>query len=1052
MNKVRSSEERWGLALVLLLAGVGCAAPDELDDEADPVAFEGAVEALTVGAPGGGVHGRMRASYDALGKNTVLLPDVSVYLREAVNGANGAAVRTDLQGFYALPAQKQGFYRLCWEKPGFTAACGTQLISLGAGTVFPGVTPVAAVATPALRIWGKVELADRSKCFHQDEFFGIEHTATATLLAANGAVLQRTRANHEGDFVLTQVVADGSVRVQCGELTQTFALRGSHVDLKGGKPWKLTLPNRRPQIRAIAALVGAAKGVSVTPGTTVRLEASSVDPDGHGLSHRWKVQRGVGTLTVTANPAVAEWKVPAFEGTHSAYLTVSDGRGGYALREVQVRVHAPANSNVVFSGVVQTQQGAPVERARVSIGGTSVLSGARGTFTLQVREAGAYVLNIEKRGFAESSQRALSPARGLVYTLTEAFAQTIDPSKVNVVRDQRERWRYAQRGNQTGRQKPYLRRGGVVTIPADALVDEAGKLARPDAGPYTAYIATIDPTSERMLGDMSARRRDGRATALFSYGALFFEVRDRAGREYNLAPGKLAEMELPIQDPIRSGESTPARIPMWTFDLRSGSWSELPDAGDLKGDHYATRVSSFSTKNADAEKTNPSCIRLQLAPELPADGTYVARVDVVVSPGSVRRFEVTLDDANNVIYNLPDNAAFVTELFDGPPTTGVLKDTIPGNTGAPWGGVGVPPYPYAACATQYVELADVTLGVPFLTFKGAGDAATAAAYYQSIDPNNDVVPNERATLGGFWSKNGFDPSTGAGGVRASFINHNDLGFGRDMHCRTSGANLACWVTNYGGPDQAPGNFALAQVANPAMAIATVTMEYSPLDSGGAPLVKFYVYAGGSAGGVRLDSADLDRAGPKFIPNLCLNCHGGSAGTTPSFGSSFREFDVYSYRDGSGANPSVADGIADVLAQQPSFRQLNDMVRATSPAPAIGELITAFYSGGAGFVVDPLAVPAAWKASATGDVSTEAFYRDVVGASCRTCHVALDASIDWGSYAEFRGFRTTAHAYTCNLKLMPHANITFKNFWLGSGPARLGSYTGPGWAALGACSP
>ena len=62
-----------------------------------------------------------------------------------------------------------------------------------------------------------------------------------------------------------------------------------------------------------------------------------------------------------------------------------------------------------------------------------------------------------------------------------------------------------------------------------------------------------------------------------------------------------------------------------------------------------------------------------------------------------------------------------------------------------------------------------------------------------VDPGTDPSGKcKRMTLGGWWQKNGFDSSTGLGADVASgwYLNSNDLGFGREMHCR---------VTSWGGP-------------------------------------------------------------------------------------------------------------------------------------------------------------------------------------------------------------------------------------------------------------
>src|SRR5208282_1258760 len=96
---------------------------------------------------------------------------------------------------------------------------------------------------------------------------------------------------------------------------------------------------------------------------------------------------------------------------------------------------------------------------------------------------------------------------------------------------------------------------------------------------------------------------------------------------------------------------------------------------------------------------------------------------------------------------------------DGAPTSGVYS-----NNSEPSSALGADPAP--------------TPG-PLLSLKdGSADESTATAYYQHVDPNG-----LRATLGAWWSHNGFDPNNGAaaGEIRTSYLNNNDLGSGRDMH-------------------------------------------------------------------------------------------------------------------------------------------------------------------------------------------------------------------------------------------------------------------------------
>ncbi|MFP6663227.1 MAG: carboxypeptidase-like regulatory domain-containing protein [Deltaproteobacteria bacterium] len=93
----------------------------------------------------------------------------------------------------------------------------------------------------------------------------------------------------------------------------------------------------------------------------------------------------------------------------------------------------------------------------------------------------------------------------------------------------------------------------------------------------------------------------------------------------------------------------------------------------------------------------------------------------------------------------------------------------------------------------------------FLTAKFGGNPVkndtSACLYYNIIDPDcvdldcdGVVDPGtdpggicKRMTLGGWWEKNGFDPvdGLGTGEVDAWYLNSNDLGFGREMHCRVT---------------------------------------------------------------------------------------------------------------------------------------------------------------------------------------------------------------------------------------------------------------------------
>jgi len=92
----------------------------------------------------------------------------------------------------------------------------------------------------------------------------------------------------------------------------------------------------------------------------------------------------------------------------------------------------------------------------------------------------------------------------------------------------------------------------------------------------------------------------------------------------------------------------------------------------------------------------------------------------------------------------------------------------------------------------------------FLTkkYRGSSDSKNEACLYynlvdpdcvdlncdEALDPGSDPDGKcSRLTLGDWWTKNGFDPVTGLGTdvISAWYLNSNDLGFGREMHCRVT---------------------------------------------------------------------------------------------------------------------------------------------------------------------------------------------------------------------------------------------------------------------------
>ena len=206
---------------------------------------------------------------------------------------------------------------------------------------------------------------------------------------------------------------------------------------------------------------------------------------------------------------------------------------------------------------------------------------------------------------------------------------------------------------------------------------------------------------------------------------------------------------------------------------------------------------------------------------------------------------------------------------------------------------------------------------------------------QSIPPGTSYEKvGVKTTLDRFKAQNGFV----ADEASAVFFNAGDLGFGRSMHMWRSGATVAYYVSNYPNVEAARLGTSL---------IATVAMDYSPNPLGGPPYTKFYVY---NNAGARVNNADLDGRGAKFIPRLCLICHGGqyvppNSANQGNMGARFIAFDLESYLY-SGFDPAFSR-----TNQEEEFRKLNRVVlENTNPTPAAQQLIEGWYGGPGGAAI------------------------------------------------------------------------------------------------------
>jgi hypothetical protein len=1024
---------RAGTAAVAIAAGVGAMALAACaEDEQSP-------SSAAITTPGGGVHG-YAAVRPGQRLKSVRQPGVSAYLKNPTTGVLvGPKIATDAHGRYELPPQAPGPYLLCIEGFGVTTNCSP--IMLTQETYNP---PGDRVLSPTGGVvWGNVLLADGKSCYHENAGMGAALTTTrVSLLDAIGRNVTRpVTANDRGQYLLSGITGSGTftVRAECAGSTAdrpiTFAPGFT------GNPYDLTFPNHSP---IAVSIIGKVAGVPVrraSAGDLVDVTLTAHDSDGDPLHYLWS--DGTSGLVPVDAPTIA-WQVPTIDATAIMFVEVSDGRGGFARTNLAL---STTTANPLFSGTaVSASTGAPLAGARVNVnGGAAVTTDGLGRFQLRGSQSSRYAINATLSRFALASRIYYGPATGVVLRMAATERTVCDPNKLCTART---------------KEQAAVR---VVIAPGTLRDKRTGK---PPDGMVNIDIANFDlARTDAMPGDFSALDRSDRAVALISNGAVNVDISDNAGNKFTLATGTTARLSIPV-DPSVLARGAPGEIPLWEFEEATGLWLEKAtarfnrDTASFEGD-----VPGFSVWNADTVFTDDACIRFTMDPARQPPFPFILHISFPVPAGPVRHNDFTITENVNGLFRLPADTAVTFEIHPASGPDAVLSSlTVDSGPAIDPVFGGFPPFDFTEChgfdPASALPGQPVRLGLdipnhtaPWLSPSlfapfGVGNDAETRAYYNTIagvtiDPiTNACTPPpapaaNRCDLTGFQTANGFatDYATtfipALGEIVTYFYNAGDLGLGREMHCKKTGANLACYVTNYGVPfpPAAEPVSALASAIGHIGPIASVAMEYDAAAPANEQ-VRFYVYP---AGGTLALKAALDSEGPKNVPQLCIACHGGSYNPVShkALGTAFREFDVHSY---------LYDATTWTLSnQQENFRRLNEMVRSTSPNfplnsnDPIRTLIDRMYDtcGGVstpGCIADTTDLPSAWN----GDAHKQNLYNQIVKQYCRACHVAQSSFLDWTSPINFTSL--VLESPMCLNYDMPHGEVPFRKFWLSTNPS------------------
>ncbi len=1041
-----------GLAMVLMTMAL--CSPTQAQQAPQPASAIGSLAVLPPNAkPGTGIE----------------MPDVEVTLRTGDNKIVATAT-TQIDGSFRLAAPAQGVYQLCWTIQG-RADCKREVV------LKPGANAVRKVEArlPALLLHGRVLTGDNRPCWVNDPFFNLNVSTRMSLANSQGqSVGTPLRANSRG-YYLFALDAAGSyqVRANCenARITATASLTGGALQVD------MQLPNHAPRITEMAARNGTRSVVQAAPGTSLKFTAVANDRNGDAVEYLWRDNDGQPVATNTTGELV---RVTApTPGRHSSYVVARDRRGGYAFKRIDIEVGKP---EIQISGIaIDETTRAPIAKATAEFGGLTTTTNAQGWFSLTgpTNKDDRYVLNIHHPNYAVASRVYDRSSTGNTYELItvqvtrHAAGDAIDvvdtgsggpcgkgkdsPTRPAARTLKTVEYVDPERKDPTPLGDDLIRKltdtppcqhlGARIRIPAGSLVD-ADK--NKPVGPIRMAMATLDPTRRALPGDYQAVDRNGSRSELLSYGSVYAEFHGNDGKPLNLLPGTVAEVRVPV--PLAQRASAKPVIDFWSYDEKSGRWvfeGEARLVTGASGPEYLGKTQHFSTLNMDVSGLDPAtstCVRFEVGASLAAWSNLKLRATVSYNGNSVQTKETLLNaDQYHAVFRIPFGAAFPpntlrVELFGTfSGQSVVLVDNIINTDARPkMTGVNLwPAYPYSECGVPVVLNADPialpayatndATGRPyFLTGPGGSflppnGEASATAYYAAIDPGN-----AKDNLGNWWGLNGFNALDGTGGTRAPYLNHNDLGFGRDMHCRQNGANVACYVTNYGAADQNPANANDAELQTEAKRGATVAMEYNAAD--GTQAVQFYVFANTGPSSVRLKFADLDGFGPKPVPQLCLVCHGGSpvlAASGKAEHARFREFDLPSFKYSGGRSWDYGAATLSVTELN-NFATLNQLAGSTTPLTSpVNALIGNWYPGNV-FVGAPVlpAPPAGWASDAPA-------YHEVYGKTCRTCHLARDNGTNPPGYLTFNGlsdFLGTDYVVCGAGRVMPNAIVTYKNFW------------------------
>lgn len=319
-----------------------------------------------------------------------------------------------------------------------------------------------------------------------------------------------------------------------------------------------------------------------------------------------------------------------------------------------------------FQGIVLDTNGLPVSGATVTIGTSTVTTNLKGFFTFKnasVKENFAHI-KVTKSGYINAS-RVLVPTNGInrvnIMMIPVTTTSTITTGSTS-----------------------------TVSLPNGTKVKFDGSFKDANGNAYSGNVSVgvfhLAPSNqylnELMPGSFLATNSGGNSRVMETFGMLHVQLTGSSGQNLQIANGHNAEITVPVDAAQTS--SSPATIPLWSYNEDTGMWKEEGSATKI-GNTYVGTVSHFSWWNFDAQFPQATMkvtvknsagqvlpnIKVTLKRSSQSYETYgitdnTGTVSGIVPAGEVLALKV-YDACNNVMYTTnvgPFTAGIITTIPD----------------------------------------------------------------------------------------------------------------------------------------------------------------------------------------------------------------------------------------------------------------------------------------------------------------------------------------------------------------------------------------------------